>query len=53
VDKDEDDLKFNEIDEEDERRDEEMETFEEKYNFRFEEPGAENIMSKVINIFLS
>lgn len=34
------------VDEEDEKRDEEMENFEEKYNFRFEEPGSSQIMSK-------
>ena len=33
------------VDDEDERRDDEMEEFEEKINFRFEESGANQIIS--------
>lgn len=32
-----------EVDEEDERRDDEMDNYERAYNFRFEEPGGEKI----------
>ena len=35
------------VDEEDEQRDEEMEDFEEKYNFRYEEQGADRVISKI------
>lgn len=41
----EDGPRMDKIDEEDEKRDEEMEEFEAKHNFRFEEPGANQILS--------
>lgn len=34
-----------EVDEEDERRDDEMDNYERAYNFRFEEPGGEKIQT--------
>lgn len=37
--------KFKDIDQEDEEREEEMEEFEEKYNFRYEEPGADQVIT--------
>lgn len=46
---DKDDTKYNgyddEADEEDERREDEMDNFEAEYNFRYEEPGADNILT--------
>lgn len=41
----------NDVDKEDEERDEEIENYEEKFNFRFEEPGAEKILSLIILSF--
>lgn len=46
VDKDREKFNFEEADEEDERRDDEMEEYEEKYNFRFEQPGADQVISE-------
>ena len=42
----------NDVDKEDEERDEEIENYEEKFNFRYEEPGAEKILSLIIFIYI-
>jgi hypothetical protein len=39
---------MSEVDKEDEKRDSEMDEYEAKYNFRFEEPNSENVQSKYL-----